>query len=55
MKKILVNLNEAEEQIIFHALNRLRTDLISEGRYTDVADELIMKIANSPIKKIRIV
>ena len=37
---------EDEIKIMIIALNELRNRLISEGRYTDVVDELILKIAN---------
>jgi hypothetical protein len=53
MDKIWVSLNEAEWRLLLHAMNKLRTSLISEGRYTDVVDEVIMKIANAPIKRVK--
>ena len=49
MKKI--TLNEAEWRCVLHALNELRNALIAEGRYTDVVDEVILKIVQAPIKK----
>ena len=52
MKKI--TLNEAEWRCILHALNELRNALINEGRYTDVVDEVMLKIINAPIKKVKI-
>ena len=52
MKKIA--LNEAEWRCILYALNKLRTSLINEGRYTDVVDEVMLKIINAPIKKVKI-
>ena len=54
MGKIWVSLNEAEWRLLLHAMNKLRTSLISEGRYTDVVDEVIMKIVKAPIKKVKI-
>lgn len=53
-KKQWVCLNEAEWRLILHALNKLRTSLINEGRYTDVVDEVILKIANTPVKKVEV-
>ena len=44
MQKKLVYLNEAEWRLILYALNKLRTSLINEGRYTDVVDEVILKV-----------
>ena len=52
MKK--VTLTEVEWRVIVHALNRLRNDLISEGRHTDVVDEVIVKIINAPVKRRKI-
>jgi len=54
MKKKWVYLNEAEWRLIIYALNELRTSLINEGRYTDVVDEVMLKIINAPIKKVKI-
>ena len=54
MKKKWVYLNESEWHLILHALNELRTGLINEGRYTDVVDEVIMKIIKTPIKKVKV-
>ena len=54
LSKKWIALNEAEWRLILHALNKLRTDLISEGRYTDVVDEIMLKIINAPIKKIKV-
>ena len=55
MKKIKISLNEAECRTLLRAMNKLRTDLIGEGRYTDVVDEVITKIVTTPFKKVRIV
>lgn len=50
-KKKWVNLNEAEWRLLLYALNNLRSDLIAEGRYTDVVDEVMTtKIVNAPIR-----
>jgi hypothetical protein len=48
-----ITLNEAEWRFVIHALNKLRTGLIAEGRYTDTVDEVILKIAKAPIKKVK--
>ena len=54
MKRKWVALNEAEWRLVLYALNKLRTSLINEGRYTDVIDEVIVKIINAPIKRIKV-
>ena len=43
-----------ERKIILHSLVELKNILIQQGRYTDCVDELIFKVANSPIKKMKI-
>jgi hypothetical protein len=55
MEKIWVSLNQAEWRFLLYAMNELRTSLIAEGRHTDVVDEVILKIINSPAKKMKIV
>ena len=50
MKKTRIRLNEAEWRLLLYALN----ELISEGRYTDVVDEVMMKIIKAPIRKVKI-
>ena len=43
-----------ERKIILHSLVELKNALIQQGRYTDCVDELIFKVANAPIKKMKI-
>jgi hypothetical protein len=54
MKKKWIALNEAEWRLVIHALNELRTSMIAEGRYTDVIDEVMIKIINAKVRKIKI-
>jgi hypothetical protein len=51
MKKNKIAMNRAEWTCALHALNDLRNRMIAEGRYTDVLDELILKIDKAPIRK----
>jgi hypothetical protein len=44
MKKIKVALHDNEWSVTIRALNDLRTSLINEGRYTDIVDEILLKI-----------
>ena len=43
-----------ERQLVIHSLVELRNKLIQKGRYTDCVDELIFKVANAPVKKMKI-
>jgi endo-alpha-1,4-polygalactosaminidase (GH114 family) len=49
-----VALTSQEWRIIIGSLNRLRNRLISEGRYTDTVDELLIKVVNTKVKKRRL-
>lgn len=41
-------------RLMIECLNKLRNRLISEGRYTDALDEMLVKVAKSKIKKFTI-
>jgi len=43
-----------ERQIVIHSLVELKNKLIQQGRYTDCVDELIFKVANAPVKRMKI-
>ena len=50
-KKFYLCLSNEEFSILIRSLVRLRNSLIAQGRYTDCVDELIVKVLDSPIKK----
>lgn len=43
-----------ERRTVINSLIALRNDLISQGRYTDIIDELLIKLTKAKIKKIKI-
>ena len=47
-------LDSHERQLVIHSLVELKNQLIQQGRYADCVDELIFKVANAPVKKLRI-
>lgn len=47
-------LTSDERRTIINSLIDLRNDLISQGRYTDVIDELLVKFTKARIKKIKV-
>ncbi|WP_417422606.1 hypothetical protein, partial [Hominenteromicrobium sp.] len=47
-------LDSHERQLVIHSLVELKNRLIQEGRYTDCVDELIFKVVNAPVKKMKI-
>lgn len=47
-------LSPDERRTVINSLIDLRNDLISQGKYTDVIDELIIKFTKAKVKKIKI-
>ena len=43
-----------ERTLLLHSLVELKNQLIRQGKYGDCVDELIFKVANAPIKKVKI-
>ena len=54
-KKRYLYLNYEERRLVIKSLNDLRNRLISEGKYTDLIDEVLVKVANAKIKKMKVV
>lgn len=53
--KYHVYLNYEERRLVIKSLNDLRNRLISEGKYSDLIDEVLVKVANAKIKKMKVV
>ena len=53
--KYHIYINSEERRLLISSLNDLRNKLISEGRYTDLVDEVLIKAANAKIRKIKVV
>ena len=51
-KKRYLYLNDEEFSILVQALIQFRNSLITQDRYTDCVDELIVKILDSPTKRL---
>ena len=47
-------LDSHERILLLHSLVELKNQLIQQGRYTDCVDELIFKVINAPVKRLRI-
>lgn len=52
--KYYIAIDEYERRIIINSLNNLRNKLITDGRYTDAVDDILLKVANAPIKKFKV-
>ncbi|MBQ7503955.1 MAG: hypothetical protein IJT79_01370 [Ruminococcus sp.] len=46
-------LTQDERRIIIGSLIELRNRLISDGRYTDAIDEVLIKFTNAKVKRIK--
>ena len=44
-EKRYLYLSDAEWRVLLVALNKMRSKLITQGRYTDAVDEIIVKMA----------
>lgn len=53
-QKCYLVFDKIERGIILRSLNELRNRLISEGRYTEAVDELLVKFANAKKRKFKI-
>ena len=54
-QKYYLALTSGEWRLTIEALNNFRNRLISEGRYTDGVDEMLLKIINAPIRKFKVI
>ena len=53
-KKVHLYVDSQERSILLHSLVELKNQLIQQGRYTDCVDELIFKVVNAPVKRMKI-
>lgn len=49
-QKYYIAIDEYKRRIIINSLNKL----IAEGRYTNAVDDILVKVANAPIKKFKV-
>ena len=52
--KYHIYLTPGERRTVINSLIDLRNDLISQGKYTDIIDELFIKITKAKVKKIKV-
>ena len=53
-KKNHLYADSQERALLLHSLVELENQLIQQGRYMDCVDELIFKVINAPIKRMKI-
>ena len=54
-QKYYLIFDEIERGAVLQSLKELRNSLLSESRYADAADELLIKFANAKKKKFKII
>lgn len=47
-------LTSNERRTVINSLIDLRNELISQGRYTDIIDELLIKLTKAKVKRIKV-
>lgn len=50
-KKMQLYLNSQERSVLLHCLVDMKNRMISEERYTDCVDDVIIKLVNAPVKR----
>lgn len=53
-KKYYLVLDDFERRMLLKNLNDFRNKPITEGRYTGLLDEVIIKVANAKLKRIKV-
>ena len=53
-KTFHVYVDRHDRSLLLQSLVELKNLLIQQGRYTDCVDELIFKVINAPVKKLKI-
>ena len=53
-KKTHIYVDSQERSILSHSLVELKKQLIRQGKYGDCVDEIIFKVANAPVKEVKI-
>lgn len=53
--KYHIYLNSEERRLLINSLINLKNRLIAEGKYTDLVDEVLVKVAKAKTKKIKVV
>lgn len=53
-KKYYLVLDDFDRRMLLNNLNDFRNKLIAEGQYTDLLDEVIVKLANAKLKLVKV-
>ena len=54
-KKYHIYLDDFERRVVVNCLNEMRNRLLSEGKYSDPVDEILLKVIDAPTKKMKVI
>ena len=54
-KKYYIAFDDYERGVMVNCLNEMRNRLISEDRYTDAVDDLLLKVIDAKTKKFKVI
>ena len=54
-KKYYIALDDFERRVVMNCLNEMRNKLIAGGKYTDAADDVLLKIIGVKRKKFKVI
>ena len=54
-KKYYIALDDFERRVVVNCMNEMRNKLITDGKYTDALDEVLLKIIHSKQKKLKVI
>ena len=54
-QKYYLALSDQEHRLIIESMNQLRNKLIADGKYTDAADDVLLKIIGVNRKKFKVI
>ena len=54
-QKYYLALSNQEHRLIIESMNQLRNKLIAGGKYTDAADDVLLKIIGAKRKKFKVI
>lgn len=50
-----IALDDYEHGVVIRSLNDEKTKLMEEGKSADAVDDLLVKVANAPLKKFKVI
>ena len=54
-KKYYIALDDFERRVVVNCMNEMRNKLITDGKYTDALDEVLLKVIHSKQNKLKVI